>query len=141
MKPCTILDLEDLVYIAEQTHSEDMHMRIRADLLGSFPHATWFLMKDTCLCYEPLGKRKYQAHIYSVSRDSRGSALRDFAIESGRWMVDNTECESILNFVEKDRRDLQFFMRMIGSKKMGEIPGTGQILYVSAPDMGIKEKV
>lgn len=140
LKPCTILDLGALTEIIDWYHKdEDYHMRIRSDLLGA-TYCTWFLDGDRAICFEEIGKRKVQAHIYAVSRDSRGKGLRDFAVKAGRWILDNTEATSILNFVEPDRKDLKLFMRMIGSKKIGIIPGTNQILYVSTGDMGIKEE-
>ena len=140
MEPCNILDHADLMDILTNFFTEDeVHLRIRNELMGIRPGLKWFIQKDSCLCYEPLGFSKYQAHIYCVSRDSRGAALRDFAIRSGRWMVDNTDCISILNFVKRDRKDIRLFMAAIGSKKVGIIPGTEDILYVSTGDMGIKE--
>jgi len=136
---CNILDHADLMDILKNFHEEDaMVLRLRNELIQK--DTKWFIFGDACMCYEPLGFSKYQAHIYCVSRDNRGRALVDFAVRTGRWMVDNTDCISILNFVKKDRRDIQFFMRMIGSKKVGRIPGTEDILYVSTGDMGIKEK-
>ena len=142
IQPCTIADLGALTEIVEDYHgpTEDFHLRIRSDVLG-ITFGTWFLYDGMAMCYERIGKRKAQAHIYSVSRDKRGKRLRDFAVKAGRWMLDNTEVTTILNFVEPDRRDLMFFMRMIGSKKVGVIPGTNQILYVSTGDMGIREDI
>jgi len=140
-KPCTILDYAELMGVLITFFDEDeIALRIRNDLVGIVPKMKWFVQDDYCMCYEPLGFSKYQAHIYCVSRDNRGKLLRDFAVSTGRWMLDNTDCISILNFVKKDRRDIQFFMRVIGSKKVGIIPGTDDILYVSTGDMGIKEK-
>lgn len=83
------------------------------------------------MCYEIIGPKVAQAHIYSVSRESRGVQLRNFAIETGYWMVDNMGIGSVINLVDKGRRDLQFFMKMIGSQKVGALPNTEQILYIS----------
>lgn len=139
MIPCTIKDLGALTEIIDAYHEdEDYHMRIRSDVLG-VTFGTWFLEDGKAICYERIGRRKAQAHIYSVSRDKRGKELRDFAVRTGRWMLDNTEVTTILNWVEDDRRDLKMFMRMIGSKRVGKIPGTGQVLYVSTEGMGIEE--
>lgn len=141
MKPCTIADLGKLTEITDVYHVEEggIHLRVRSDLLG-VTFGTWFLDGDKAICFERIGRRKAQVHIYSVSRDSRGKGLRDFAVKAGRWIVDNTEVTTLLNFVEPDRKDLKLFMRMIGSKKIGCIPGTDQILYVSTADMGIREE-
>jgi hypothetical protein len=54
-------------------------------------------------------------------------------------MLNNTDAKVFLNFVSVDRLDLKLFMKMIGSKRMGAIPGSDEILYVSTGDMGIKE--
>lgn len=140
ISPCTILDLGRLTEITDKYHGEDrsIHARIRADLLSD-DGATWFLEDGKALCYEKIGNRKVQAHIYSTGRDQRGKALRDFAVKTGRYILDNTEVTTILNFVEPDRRDLKLFMKMIGSDRIGQIPGTNQILYVSTGTMGIRE--
>lgn len=140
MKPCNIMDLGKLTEITDGFHKESIHMRIRSDILG-ITHGTWFLLGDACICYEMIGVRKAQVHIYSVSRDRRGKELRDFAIRCGRWMLDNTSATTFINWVESDRKDLKLFMRMIGAKKIGVIPGTGQILYVTTEDMNVEEKL
>lgn len=137
MKPCNILDLGILTEITDDYHEESIHARIRYGILSSTSY--WFLEGDTCVCYEAIGRRKYQVHIYSVSRDRRGKRLKDLAIRAGRWMLDNTEATTFINWIEPDRKDLRFFMVSIGAKKIGKIPGTGQILYVSTEGMGIEK--
>lgn len=141
IEPCTILDLGLLTEITDTYHTESIHMRIRYDLLKMGLPAYWFLLGDTCICYDAIGKRKYQVHIYSSSRMNRGKELRNFAIRCGRWMLDNTEATTFINWVERHRKDLRFFMSFIGAKKIGMIPGTEQILYVSTEGMGIEENI
>ena len=141
MEPCDILDLGVLTEITDEYHKDSIHMRIRQDLLGACPATYWFLEEDTCVCYEAIGLRKYQVHIYSVSRDRRGKVLKELAIRAGRWVLDNTEATTFINWVERDRKDLRLFMASIGAKKIGMIPGTEQILYVSTDGMGIKEDI
>ena len=132
MKPCTILDLGRLDEVLTAYHGSSAIVRIHQDLLTG--RGIYFLENDYCMVYEPMSTHKYQAHIYCVSRDSRGKALANFAMETGRWMRDNREATCIINFVYKDRLDLRFFMRMIGAKRMGEIPGSNQIMYVTTEE-------
>ena len=140
MEPCTILDLGKLSDITSSYKDIDIFTRLRLDLSGQ-GSTTWFMMDDCCIGYEFIQKHTCQVHIYSVSRDRRGRELRNFAIRAGRWMVDNTDATTFLNFVDKDRLDLRIFMKMIGSKKLAVIPGTNQILYASTEDMGIEENI
>lgn len=91
------------------------------------------------MCFDSTGEYMYVMHIYSMSRDTRGLELKKWAIACARWVLDNTNCQSLLNFVRKDHKELRMLMASIGSKKMGIIPGTNEILYVSTGDMGIEE--
>ena len=131
IEPCTILDLGELTDIVNRFVEGDALMRIRLDIMG-VTNGTWFLYKDCCMCYEKVAPKVAQAHIYSVSRESRGRELRDFAIETGCWMIDNRGIKSIVNYVDKERRSLQLFMKMIGSRKVCEL--SDQILYVSTKE-------
>jgi hypothetical protein len=140
MKPCTILEFPR-VYDILSTFlgtSDVLHWNLKQAILGGA--SRFFLWEDTCISFEPMGHGKYQVHIYSVSRDSRGKGLRDFAVRASRWMLNNTDAKVFLNFVKVGRLDLKLFMKMIGSKRMGAIPGSDEILYVSTGDMGIKEE-
>jgi len=128
VKPCTLLDLGELTDIVNHFSDYDSMAKIRADLIG-VTTGIWFLLGDCCMYYEVVAPGIAQAHICSVSRERRGRVLRDFAIETGCWVIDNKGIKSIVNYVDKERRDLQFFMKMIGSKKICEI--SDQILYVS----------
>jgi len=47
-------------------------------------------------------------------------------------MIDNRGIKSIVNYVDKERRSLQLFMKMIGSRKVCEL--ADQILYVSTKE-------
>ena len=137
IQPCTLRDLADIYEIigTYKGKSDNLFISIRNSIIQRY---NYFLMEDCCMLYEPMGLGKYQVHIYSLSRDKRGTQLKDFAIGTGRWMLDNTDAKVFFNFVEDNRLDLKIFMRMIGSKKIGLIPGTSEILYVSTDAMGIE---
>jgi hypothetical protein len=140
MEPCTILDLPviyDILY-DNLGESDNLHMMTRNDIIGGT--TKFFLEDDRLIIFRYIGQDKYDVHIHSVSRDSRGKGLRDFAVRASRWMIDNLGAKSFLNFVDNDRLDLKVFMRMVGAKRIGIIPGTNQILYVSAEGMGIREE-
>ncbi len=140
MKPCTILDFPQIYEILSSflLPSDQLHWNLKQAILGKT--SKFFLEESSLISFDPLGHGKYQVHIYSVSRDSRGKKLRNFAVRASRWMLDNTDAKVFLNFVKVDRLDLRIFMKMIGSKRMGAIPGSDEILYISAEGMGIKEE-
>lgn len=139
MEPCTILEFPKIYEILSQFlgPSDSLHWNLKNAIVGKA--SKFFLQGDALVSYEPLGHGKYQVHLYSVSRDMRGKRLRDFVVKAGRWMLDNTDAKVFLNFVKVDRLDLKIFMRIVGSKRFGAIPGSDEILYVSTGDMGIKE--
>jgi hypothetical protein len=139
MIPCTILDLPDLYEILSGFlgSSDALHWSLKNALVSG--STKFFLQDGAVVSYDNLGHGKYLVHIYSVSRDMRGMELRNFAVKAGRWMLDNTDAKVFLTFIKNDRLDLKFFMRMIGSRRFGGIPGSDEILYVSTGDMGIKE--
>lgn len=139
MQPCTILEFPRVYEILSTFlgESDALHWNLREAINGK--SSRFFLWEDAIISFEPMGHGKYQVHIYSVSRDSRGKGLRNFAVRASRWMLNNTDAKVFLNFVSVDRLDLKLFMKMIGSKRMGAIPGSDEILYVSTGDMGIKE--
>ena len=139
IKPCTILDLPDIYRVLYENlgESDNLHSRTRNALVEGLN--VYFLENDKLIIFDYIGQEKYIVHIHSVSRDSRGKGLRDFAVRASRWMIDNRKAVCFLNFVDNNRLDLKIFMRMVGSKKIGDIPGTNQTLYVSAEGMGIRE--
>lgn len=140
MKICTILDLPIVYEIIADSEgdSDGLFAAIRLSLLNPASEV-FFLEKSAVMIYQRLSNDKWMAHVHSIDRKDRGLWLRDFAVRSGRWILDNRGAKAILNFVPKDRLDLKLFMRMIGSKRIGEIPGTSEILYTSTGDMGIRE--
>lgn len=139
MKPCTILEFPKVYEIlsAFLGESDRLHWSLREAINNKA--SKFFLWEDAVISFDPLGHGKYQVHLYSVSRDSRGLPLRNFAVRAARWMLNETDAKVFLTFIKHDRLDLRLFMKMIGSKRMGAIPGSDEILYVSTGDMGIKE--
>lgn len=139
MKLCTILDFPEVYEILADNlgDSDNLHIKLRNDLIEGLNK--FFIENDRLITFDFIGQDKYIIHIHSVSRDSRGKALRDFAVKACRYMIDNFKAKSFLNFVDDSRLDLKIFMRMVGAKKICKIPGTDQILYVSAEGMGIRE--
>ena len=138
IKPCTIRDLEDIYNIVGETvgYSDELFMSLRSSiLLGS----TCFLHEGRVLIYESVGKGKYNVHIHSSKSSARGKSLRNFAVKTGRWMLDNKSAKAFINFVPEDRLDIKLFMKMIGSVCMGKIPNTNEFVYVSHPNPDIRE--
>jgi len=128
MREATIADLG---FILDLMGDEGFLMRVRNDIL--MKSNKWIIGEDIALLYEPIGNDKWIVHIYSHG----GKEARDFAVRASRYMIDMYGAKVFLNFVSRDRMDLRFFMRMIGSKKVGQIGD--EILYMSTEHMGIKE--
>jgi hypothetical protein len=140
MKPCTILDLQEIYEIISESEGESdvLFESLRNSVLMKDSNV-FFRTDDSVMIYQYLGNGKWIVHVHSATRAHRGLALRDFAVRTGRWMIDNKQAKTFLNFVPISRLDLRFFMKMIGSQKVGEIPGTSEILYASTEAMGIRE--
>ena len=140
MKPCNILDLQKVYEIVAESEgsSDSLFESLRTSILMKDSNV-FFRTDDSVMIYQYIGDGKWMVHIHSASRAHRGLALRDFAVKTGRWMIDNKQAKVFLNFVPQGRLDLKFFMKMIGSKKICEIPGTSEILYASTEAMGIRE--
>lgn len=140
MKPCTILDLQEIYEIVSLTvgESDSLFESLRNSILLKDSNV-FFKTDDSVMIYQFLGDGKWIVHIHSATRAHRGLSLRDFAVRTGRWMIDNKKAKVFLNFVPSSRLDLRFFMKMIGSQKICEIPGTSEILYASTEAMGIRE--
>jgi hypothetical protein len=130
MQEANIVQLADILEIMGDTEESNL-MVVRSHLLGG--HSKWFIEDGMAILFEPLRNDKWNVHIYGTG----GKRQRDFAVRAGRYMVDNHGAKIFLNFVSRDRMDLRFFMRMIGSKKVGLIGD--EILYISTEHMGIKE--
>jgi len=127
MREASLLDLPHLRLLIGEQH----FTKIRNDLIVKTNK--WIIEEDMAILFESLGNGKWQVHIYT----SGGKKARDFAVRAGRYMIDLYGATAFLNFVARDRMDLRFFMRMIGSKKLATVGD--EILYISTGDMGIKE--
>jgi hypothetical protein len=140
MKPCNILDLQEIYEIIAEFEGEsgELFESLRNSILMRDSNI-FFRTDDSVMIYQYIGGDKWMVHVHSKSKSHRGLSLRDFAVKTGRWMIDNKQAKVFLNFVPISRLDLKFFMKMIGSKKLGEIPGTSEILYASTEAMGIRE--
>lgn len=132
IEPSTILDLNKITNIVDSYKQIDnMMWKIREDLINHSLGNYWFLYDDCVLMFERVNVTTWQVHIYSSTSKNRGSTLRDFAIECGRWVLDNTTCENIICFVSEKKKFIQFFMRMLDFTEYIQISQNERMYYLN----------
>ncbi len=125
----SILDIGDICEIA----GEEMMGTVRNGIVTGT--SLWFISPGKyAMCFENLWNDRYQMHIYS-HKEARGKELKEWAVACGYSMIEQYGAKEFINFVPEDRKDLRMLMASLGSKKVGIMPVSRDIMYVSTKDM------
>jgi len=124
MQPATILDLADIAGLMSQYEGSDCHPYVRMTLLHPAHH--WFVKDGTAMLYEIREHSRYDMHIYNTAKG--GKDLRDWCIRTGDWIFENTDAETLTNYVLDTRKDLKMFMRMLGINRIAKV--NTEVLYM-----------
>ena len=80
-----------------------------------------------CMFAIPIDSNKYNLHLYKKA-EVTGKELKSFGLACKEYMWEATFATSLINFVPIDRKDIQYFMREFGSKRIGNISNQ-EIMY------------
>lgn len=135
MNPCTLKDLRILNEIFQSYYRQDTILWIR-ERLYSPVHKIFLFGEEVAISYEMIGVTKYAVHL--IGSTKRLSELRDFIIQTGSWMMDNTSCTCIIAFASVSDKRLQRFIGLTGGKRMCTIRNANgdydEIMYVYSKD-------
>ena len=127
----TVLHLKDIIPIVEM-EDDDVLMMIKNCINTPSVYIYMTNEKDALVVYLPLDNYKYNTHIYSL-KSARGRKLKEFLIDSGLKMFNETRCTTILSFVDDVNTRLQLFLGAIGASRVGRIKNSSSygdtILY------------
>ena len=83
-----------------------------------------------------IGTTKYAVHL--IGSTKKLSELRDFIIQTGSWMMDNTSCTCIIAFASTENKRLQMFIGLTGGKRMCTVRNANgdndEIMYTYSKD-------
>ena len=131
MKPCTIRDLNEVAEVASRHFGSDYTLWARTKLLG--PEHYFFIFSEGLVLFiEPIGTYKYSIHTLGCTSEVK--KYKDFTIDAGSWMFDNTRCTCLIAFAGVSNKRMQRFIGLTGGKRVGIIPDAGgiedEIMYV-----------
>ena len=131
IKPCTLRDLSTLQEIFQRYYNSNQILWVR-ERIYSEVHKLFLFKEELVVSYEMIGEYKYCVHLVGHTKDIKG--LRDFIIQTGSWMMDNTRCRCILAFASEENKRLQMFIGLTGGKRLCTIPNAGgdtsEVLYI-----------
>lgn len=131
MKPCTLRDLEEVSEIASRHFNEDYTLWVRTRLL--LPEYYFFIFDENLVLFiEPIGTYKYSIH--TIGKTTRVKDYKNFTIDVGSWMFDNTRCTCLIAFAAASNKRMQRFIGLTGGKRVGVLPDAGgsedEIMYI-----------
>lgn len=116
IKPCTIRDLPVLMELCEEYFQRDCTEWLRGKLYSKEHHL--FLFKEELIVsFELISPYKYCIHIIGTSKGTK--ELRDYFLQIGSWVFDNTEATCLLVFASNSNKRLQRFVAITGGKRIG----------------------
>ena len=131
MNPCTILDLAKVADVATKHFGKDATLWARTKLYSPIDKLFYF-NENLVLLIEAIGQYKYSIH--TIGRTNKVKEYRDFTINAGSWMFDNTTCTCLIAFAAASSLRMQRFIGLTGGKRVGVIPDAGgiedEIMYV-----------
>ena len=135
MEPCTLKDLGVLNEIFQNYYGQDTVLWVR-ERLYSTVHKIFLFGEEVAISYEMIGTAKYAVHL--IGHTKQISLLKDFIIQTGSWMMDNTPCTCIIAFAPVDNTRLQMFIGLTGGKRMCTVRNANgdndEIMYVYSKD-------
>lgn len=131
MEPCTLKDLRILNEIFQSYYGQDTILWVRERLYSSV-HKIFLFGEEVAISYEKMGTYKYAIHL--VGYTNRVVELKDFVIQTGAWMMDNTQCTCIIAFADVNNKRLQRFIGTTGGERVCTIRNANgdydEIMYV-----------
>lgn len=81
--------------------------------------------EDAIVVYEPVFGIVpwYNTHTHTL-KSCRGKRLRDFFLDTGVHLFENTKAEAIVSIIPPEFKRQGFFLRAIGAKRSGSIEDT-----------------
>lgn len=110
MNICTIRELADITEAVEHTTGQDASLYVRNTMYGEGHY--WFRHGDLFVHCERIGIHKYALHTFGVSRDSMRYKIK-FFVSIGCWMMDNTDCTTLVVFVPETHLRLRILVNKI----------------------------
>ncbi len=131
ISPVTISNMSTAIEIAEQSYGDDGVLWVREKVYH--PGHKLFVFSDTLMVYfEQIGNYKWSIHTIGSTTDVKG--YRDFTIQTGSWMMENTPCTCLIAFAAASNKRMQRFIGLTGGQRVGVIPDAGgtedEIMYV-----------
>lgn len=131
IRPCDIRDLYDVAEVASKHFGTEATLWTRKILYDPLDKLFQF-SEDLVLYLEAIGEYKYSIHTIGKTKDVKG--YRDFTIDAGSWMFDNTSCTCLIAFAAVSNKRMQMFIGLTGGQRVGIIPDAGgkedEIMYV-----------
>jgi len=131
MVPCTIKDLVEVSEVASKFFGTDSTLWARQKLYSPIDRVFYF-DEDLVLLIEAIGNYKYSIHTIGSTRKVK--EYKNFTIDAGKWMFENTQCTCLIAFAAASNVRMQRFIGLTGGKRVGVIPDAGghedEIMYV-----------
>lgn len=117
----------DLKYVFPIIEEEDYHVAQMFKVCIQTPDVYIFMSdtEDALIVFLPIDTLKYNTHLYTL-KSGRGKKLKTFLLEAGIKMFTDTECTTLMYFIEEDNRGLQLFIGAIGSTRVGTIKNSSE---------------
>jgi hypothetical protein len=117
MEPLKLLEIGEIYEIVSRETDRNM---VDIRLEGGIG-TKWFLNDGLLVEYKVIGNGLYTIHTYG-SNSKPVKKNRRFFIQSGIWMLNNTDCKEIIVFCPKDRRELKLLLASFATPS-GETTG------------------
>jgi hypothetical protein len=131
IKPYTYKDVIEVADIGTKHFGHDAINWSRQMLFNPMVKLFGF-SEDLLVLVEPIGEYKFSIHTIGSTRDVKG--YRDFTIDVGSWMFDNTSCTCLVAFASASNKRMQRFIGLTGGKRVGILEDAGgkedEIMYI-----------